>query len=101
MEERFPGIKIYFESSGDGIWETNDKEGFFANRYFAYTEGRGEDYFQTLEELIEEVELVTGASGIKTFQECAKALCAYYDEEYGEGVVFYDNFYLGEFDLVD
>ncbi len=95
LEECFPGIKIYFQCTGDGVWQTNDKEGRFFNRYYLYTEERGEDYYKSLKELIEEVEDVTGAAGIKTLEDCEAALQSYYGDE--------DNteFYLGEFDIAE
>ncbi len=95
LEERFPGIKIYFQCTGDGVWQTNDKEGLFFCRYYLYTEENGEDYYKSLKELIKEVEDITGASGINTLEDCEAALQSHYGDE--------DNtdFYLGEFDYVD
>ncbi len=58
-------------------------------------EERGEDYYKSLKEMIEEVEDITGASGIKTLEDCEAALQSHSGDE--------DNteFYLGEFDYVD
>lgn len=95
IEHRFPGIKIWFECIADDFWVTNDKEGKYFNKYYLYTEELGEDYFRKLEQLISVVENITGASGLKTLQDCEKALDLHFEDKDDS------SYYIGEFEIID
>ena len=93
IEQQLPGIKIWYECTADDFWVTNDKDGCLFNRYVLYTEERGEDYYRTLEEVIAEVEDVTGLIGLKTLKDCKEALMNHYEDE--------EDFLLGEFEIIE
>ena len=93
IERQLPGIKIWYECTGDDFWVTNAKDGCLYNRYVLYTEKHGEDYYRTLEEMIAEVEDVTGETGLKTLMDCEVALKNHYDDE--------EDFHIGEFEIIE
>lgn len=96
LESKFPGLKIYFLSVTDDSWQTNDRDGLYiTERYVLNTEEHGEDYFSTLDDLISEVELITGAVGLKTLEDCKQAL-EEHSESNGDSYFFIDTF-----DIVD
>lgn len=89
IEEKFPGVHIYFisEEFGCSYWETNDVAGkYFSERYYFMAEDFDDDhdgnYYDTLLELIEAVEKATGLTGMTTFEECEYALGNYQDGNY-------------------
>lgn len=88
IEEKFPGVHIYFisEEFGCEYWETNDTEGkYFSERYYFVTEdyqdGDG-NYYATLPELIDAINKATGLTGMKTFEDCENALQNYKSGDY-------------------
>lgn len=89
IEEKFPGVHIYFisEDFGCHYWETNDVEGkYFSERYYFRAEDFDDEhdgnYYDTLPELVEAVEKATGESGLQTFEDCEKALQEHEDGNY-------------------
>lgn len=87
IEEKFPGIHLYFisEEFGCCYWATNDIEGkYFSERYYLWAENFDDDsnYYDTLSELIEAVEKATGMTGLQTFADCDKALQGHKDGDY-------------------
>ena len=84
LEFRFPGMKIYYqeEESGCDIYYTNDDTGcYFPERYILnwYNEDNGDssyEYYETLEDIIEDMEGFTGEDykGSKTIRDIEKYL---------------------------
>ena len=76
LEDCFPGIKIYYmcEEEGMGICETNDKRGTYFPHYILYVDNEDTDYFWSLNELISEVERITGTKEIQNIKDCNEAL---------------------------
>lgn len=80
IEKKFPCVKLYFqcEESGNGVYETNDDTGeYFPERYYLWVEGSDSLYHETLEDLIKDVENITGSKNLKTLGSCKKALESY------------------------
>lgn len=73
-------VKVYFlsEEFGMRLFETNDQEHlFFSDRFYFYVDriDRPENaYYETLESLIESVQDVTHTTGLKSYEDCEKAL---------------------------
>lgn len=85
VEEKYPGIKIYYSSEEDGMgfYETNDREGrFFTGRYI-YDDCQGDPaYFDTEEELIRYFQsLVEDRAVIKSLDDIERFLEEHSDEE--------------------
>jgi hypothetical protein len=83
IEEKFPGVKLYYisEEFGCEYWVTNDVNSvYFDERYYFYMEGfDGDDgnYYSSLKELIKAVERATGIKGAKTFEDVQDVLEQY------------------------
>lgn len=95
----FPGIYLYYQSEepGWGIYNTNDDTGkYFPERYYLWMEDDiGESmYYETLSEVIEAVEEITGDKNLKTFNCCVEALKSYSEKHNIE-------FSLHEFELLN
>lgn len=96
IEEKFPGIHLYFisEEFGCSYWATNDIEGkYFSERYYLFAENFDGDsnYYDTLSELIEAVEKATGKTGLQTFEDCDKALQGHKGGDYALYGVNFEN----------
>lgn len=100
IEEKFPGIKIYFNSVTDESWWTNDRNGlFFDDRFFLYTDELGSGFLRNVSELISVIESLTGASDLHTLDECKKELNRHFNQ-----MVLEDEYYiayLGEYKIID
>lgn len=81
IEEKLPGIKIYFQSEEPGcvIYETNDSTGeYFPDRFYLWDEiSLDTGYYQTLDSLLKAVEKITGSKHLKTFKSAEKAMASY------------------------
>lgn len=80
IEKVYPGIKLYYqcEESGMCIYKTNDDTGeYFPERYYLWVEDNETQYHESLEELIKDVENITGSKNLKTLDSCKKALESY------------------------
>ena len=80
IEEKFPNIKLYYQSeeSGMGIYITNDDIGqYFPERFYLWVENEETEYYDNLENLILDIEKITGSKNLKTLDSCRKALDAY------------------------
>lgn len=89
IEEKFPGVHIYFisEEFGCDYWETNDVEGkYFSEQYYFMSEDVDAcydgNYYDTLPELIEVVEKATATTGLQTFEDCYNTLLNHKDGNY-------------------
>lgn len=78
IEEKLPGIKIYFQSEEPGcvIYETNDPTGeYFPDRFYLWDEiSLDTEYYQSLEGLLRAVEKMTGSKHLNTFSAAEKAM---------------------------
>ena len=78
IEEKLPGIKIYFQSEEPGcvIYETNDPTGeYFPDRFYLWDEtSLDTGYYQTLDSLLKAVEKITGSKHLTTFNAAEKAM---------------------------
>lgn len=78
IEEKLPGIKIYFQSEEPGcvIYETNDPTGeYFPDRFYLWDEiSLDTGYYQSLEGLLRAVEKITGSKHLNTFSAAEKAM---------------------------
>lgn len=80
IEEKFPGIKLYYqcEEGGNCVYKTNDADGeFFPDKYYFWYEDNDSIYHETLEDLIKDVEDVTGSKHLRTLDACRKAMETY------------------------
>ena len=80
IEEKFPDIKLYYQSEepGMGIYVTNDDTGqFFPEEYYLWVENGETDYYDNLDDLLKDVEKITGSKNLKTLDSCRKALETY------------------------
>lgn len=80
IEEKFPGLKLYYqcEESGMSIYQTNDDTGeYFPEKYYLWVEDGDTQYHETLDELVKDVEQITGSKNLKTLDSCRKALETY------------------------
>lgn len=80
IEEYFPDVRLFFqcEESGMGIYQTNDDTGqYFPEKYYLWVENVITEYYNTLEALAKEVDIITGSKNLKTFDSCKKALETY------------------------
>lgn len=81
IEEKFPGLKLFYqcEESGMCIYQTNDDTGeYFPEKYYLWVEdGETTQYHETLDELVKDVEQITGSKNLKTLDSCRKALETY------------------------
>ena len=80
IEEKFPNIKLYYQSeeSGMGIYITNDDTGqYFPERFYLWVENEETEYYDNLENLILDIEKITGSKNLKTLDSCRKALNSY------------------------
>lgn len=80
IEEKFPDIKLYYqtEESGMGIYSTNDESGeFFSDRYILWIEDQDSEYYDSLEEVLEVIEDLTGSKHLHTLDAGRKALESY------------------------
>ena len=80
IEEQFPDVKLYYqcEESGMCIYKTNDDTGeYFPEKYYLWVEDGESLYHDNLEELIADVEGITGSKNLKTLDSCKKALETY------------------------
>ena len=60
------------------IYKTNDDTGeYFPERYYLWVEDNETQYHESLEELIKDVENITGSKNLKTLDSCKKALESY------------------------
>ena len=77
IEEKFPDIKLYYqcEEPGMGIYITNDDTGqFFPDEYYLWVENGETDYYDNLDDLLKDVEKITGSKNLRTLDACRKAL---------------------------
>lgn len=77
IEEKFPDIKLYYqcEEPGMGIYITNDDTGqFFPEEYYLWVENGENDYYDNLDDLLKDVEKITGSKNLRTLDSCRKAL---------------------------
>lgn len=85
IEKKFPGVKLYYVSEEFGCcyWVSNDiNHTHFNQEYYICSCDWSEDpYLSTLDELVEAVEEITGASNLKTFEDCEQALEGYDDSD--------------------
>lgn len=80
IESKFPDIKLYYQSEEPdmAIYQTNDALGdYFPERYYLWLENGESEYYQNLNDLIKNVENITGSKMLKTFNSCKKALESY------------------------
>lgn len=80
IEEKFPDIKLYYqcEELGMGIYITNDDTGqFFPEEYYLWVENGETDYYDNLDDLLKDVEKITGSKNLRTLDSCRKALESY------------------------
>lgn len=80
IEERFPEIRIYYqtEESGMGIYKTNDVTGeYFPEEFYLWVENEETEYYNSLDQLIEAVQKITGSKNLHTLDSCRKALESY------------------------
>lgn len=81
IEEKLPGIKIYFQSEEPGcvIYETNDDTGeYFPDRYYLWDEiSLDTGYYPSLDGLLRAVEKMTGSKHLNTFSAAEKAMESY------------------------
>lgn len=80
IEERFLGIKLYFQSEEPGmcIYQTNDDTGlYFPEKYCLWIEDGTTEYYTTLGAMAKEVKNITGSKNLKTLDSCKKALETY------------------------
>lgn len=80
IEKIFPDIHLYYqcEEGGMCIYKTNDDTAeHFPEKYYLWVENRDTMYHETLEDLIEDVEEITGSKNMKTLDSCRKALETY------------------------
>lgn len=77
----------YVEQLGERIFETNDVSGiYFPYRY--YFDGSPDSpYFETIDELCEEVGELTGEEDLSTFEDCSKAVSNYSHNHLDEPII--------------
>lgn len=83
IEEKFPGTKLYYQSeeSGNSVYLTNDETGqFFPARFYLMLEDGHEEYYDTLESLIRDVEEITGFEDLDSFESCEDAIISYAED---------------------
>ena len=76
----FNDCYLYFqcEESGNCIYETNDATGdYFPERFCFWVEDEDTEYYETLEDLTEAVEGITGSKHLRTLDSCKKAMETY------------------------
>lgn len=87
MEKAFRVRMFYYtEQLGEQILETNDAKGsYFPYRY--YFDGSSDSpYFETIDELCEDVGELTGEDDLNTFEDCAKAVSNYMNQHPEEAI---------------
>lgn len=77
IEEKYPGVKLYYcaEEFGCCGWGSNDiNHVYFGEEYYFSADGYdGENYMESLEDLISAVESTCDVTGLKTYKDCEKA----------------------------
>ena len=105
LEGKYPGMKLYYREIEPGceIYQTNDIDGsYFPEQYildFETEDDGGYEYYDSLKEVINAVEDITGKDyiGIATSSGISDFLSAWNEEKEDEGYYCY----LHEFNFID